>query len=314
MATMTRTDIHRPSAPEFDPEGYDFFGVFDLATGAADWVGPTPASTVSPLVEQGWSFSGAPHGSGQCSHCGARIRYAALMGHAETKTLLYIGETCLDNRFSLTAGEFDALRKNSALNRERNNLTARRNEFLADHPDLVWASYAHNIGCSGEERVWDEDYQEWTRKRNTAWIERTRNGKHISTLTDMWYRFSRYGDMSEKAYGYLQQILGWLDEAEQRLVERERATEALKNSGVEAPKGRQAVEVEVVGIKFYDNDFGGTWKMTVKSDEGWKAWGSVPAAIDQVEKGQRVRFTATFTETEDALFARFTRPAKAEIL
>jgi hypothetical protein len=28
--TMTRTDVHRPSAAEFDPADYDLRGVFDL--------------------------------------------------------------------------------------------------------------------------------------------------------------------------------------------------------------------------------------------------------------------------------------------
>src|SRR4051812_12119849 len=108
-ATMTRTDIHRAASADFDPEAYDCFGVFDIATEAADFVGPTPAQTVSRLVTEGWSFSGAPHGGGQCSHCGTRLRYVALMGHRDTKTLMYIGETCLDNRFSLTKGEFQTL-------------------------------------------------------------------------------------------------------------------------------------------------------------------------------------------------------------
>lgn len=27
---MTRTDVHRPASPNFDPEAYEFRGVFDL--------------------------------------------------------------------------------------------------------------------------------------------------------------------------------------------------------------------------------------------------------------------------------------------
>src|SRR4051812_17589268 len=104
-ATMTRTDIHRMGSDEFDPENYTVHGVFDLNTSAADYVPDNRVQIVSALVAQGITFHGAPHGSGQCSHCGTGIRYAALLEHRPTHPLMYVGETCLDNRFSLTKGE-----------------------------------------------------------------------------------------------------------------------------------------------------------------------------------------------------------------
>lgn len=340
MATMTRTDIHRPSAPEFDPENYSCFGVFDLNP---EWGSVGRVELVSRLVDQGWSFRGAPHGSGQCSHCGAHIRYAALMGHEPTKTLLYIGETCLDNRFSLTKPEFDRLRKEAALNATQRSMAANRADFLATHPDLVWASYAHNIDTAGATIEWVVDWYdettyateaeaqavidampEWKRaqyqhpwmetKRGTTWGEKTRMGSKTATLSDMWSRFYRYGDMSDKAYAYLQKILVWLDEAEQKRVERESATAALQASGVEVPTGRIVVEGEVLSTKWVENGFGGALKMLVQHESGWKVWGTVPSSID-VEKGTRIRFTASVERSnDDALFGFFKRPAKAQVL
>lgn len=311
---MTRTDIHRPSAPEFDPEGYECFGVFDLATSARDYVGPSPAATVSPLVDAGWSFSGAPHGSGQCSHCGTRIRYAALMGHTATKTLLYVGETCLDNRFALTKADFDALRKTSSLNRERNARSTRLESLLAEHPSLAYLSYAHNIGEAGARYEFDAQWGEEVRVRNTAWIERTTSGKNISTLSSIWERISRYAEISDRAAHYADLVMGWLDDAEQRLAAREAATAALTEAGVEVPEGRMTIEGTVLSTKFVDNGYGGSLKMLVRHESGWKVWGTVPSSID-VDKGSTVRFTATVTRsTDDALFGFYSRPTKAVVV
>lgn len=345
MTTMTRSDIHRPSAPEFDPEGYDCFGVFDLATGAADYVGPGPASTVSPLVDQGWSFRGAPHGSGQCSHCGTHIRYAALMGHAATKTLMYVGETCLDNRFALTQGEFQSLREQTAAKREQSRLLGKAHEFLAANPSMVYLSYAGNIGNAGGVQEWTLGWggettyateaeaqaafaalpawqQEegrgyapmWGFKRGTTWDEKTRTGDHISTLTDMWHKITRYGDMSEKAVAYAERILGWLDEADQKMVQREAAKDAQVEAGGVVSTGRVVIEGEVTKTDVKYNDYGSRVVMTVALDNGAKVWGTMPSSID-VEKGARVRFTATVeAKDDDPTFGFFKRPAKAEVL
>lgn len=336
MTTMTRTDIHRPSAPEFDPEAYDFFGCFDLfPQDAFDIPSPTRQEVVSGLVAQGWKFTSV-HGSGQCGHCGARIRYGALMGHRETKGLIWVGETCLDNRFSLTKGEFATLRKNAALNAERRALAERRSAFLADHPDLVWASYAHNISVAGGVQVFlDHDWNEYPTaaeaqaavlrqggregeygvdfKRGTTWVEQTRMGDKVSTLQDMWFRFERYGDMSDKAYGYLSKIVGWMSEAEERRVARETEVAAKVERGATVTAGRQVIEGEVTTTRWDTNDYGTVQKMRVVNGD-LAYWGSVPSSIE-VEKGTRVRFTATVEPSnDDPSFGFFKRPAKAEVL
>ena len=94
---MTRTDIHRPSALEFDPEDYTVAGFADF-TPREGYVAP-PQATVTASWTRATPSRCVPHGSGQCSHCGTRLRYAALIAHDPTKTLIYVGETCLGNRF-----------------------------------------------------------------------------------------------------------------------------------------------------------------------------------------------------------------------
>ena len=70
----------------------------------------------------------------------------------------------------------------------------------------------------------------------------------------------------------------------------------------------------MLSTKWVENGFGGSLKMLVQHEDGWKVWGSVPSSID-VDKGSRVRFTATVEQSnDDALFGFFKRPAKAEVL
>lgn len=335
MSTMTRTDIHRPSAPEFDPEGYDFFGCFDLGEPMDN---AARVSTVSRLVSEGYRFTSV-HGSGQCGHCGARIRYAALMGHRDTKGLIWVGETCLDNRFDLTKAEFDTLRKAAALNRERTAKRDRIAALLAEHPVLAWASYAHNIASAGAEVYftagWDgpefateaEAQAEidncpntWTRenerpvlqyRRGTTWSEKTRTGWETSTLQDIWYKIERYADPSDKQIAFVGNLVQKLQDAEVTRVEREAATAAKVAEGVKVPTGRVEVEGTVVSTKYVDNAYGGSLKMLVQHESGWKVWGTVPSSLD-VEKGDTVRFTATVeASNDDPLFGFYKRPTKA---
>lgn len=335
----TRTDIHRPSAVEFDPENYTVLGFADFHPED----GHRPVQEISRLVGEGWSFSGAPHGSGQCSHCGARLRYAALMGHAATKTLLYVGETCLDNRFSLTAAEFQRMRKEATLNAERRSKAAQIEALLVQYPHLAYASYAHNIDMAGgvleyttayaygefvadtqeEAEAWlatqpnhDNDYVIAGAKYGTTWGEKTRQGVSINTLSDIWDRVRRYGDISEKAAAHVDRVLGWLSDAEDKRAEREGAKAAQVEAGGVVTPGRQVVEGTVAKITWKTNDFGGAWKITVTLDNGAKVWGTLPSALETFEAtddiiGKRVRFNAEVeASTEDPTFGFYKRPTK----
>lgn len=344
--TMTRTDIHRPGSEDFDPENYDLHGVFDLNPEWGD--GGERIRTVSALVDQGWSFAGAPHGSGQCSHCGAYIRYAALMGHVPTKTLLFIGETCLDNRFDLTKSEFQKLRKAASLNRERAALAERRDAFLADNPEMVWLSYANNIASAGAEIEWvnlhgeqafatrEEAVADYsgrnaemsvyaTEKMGTSFASKARLSSKLNTLQDMWWKLNRYGDLSTSQVGYATKILGWVSEAAARLEERAAAARVLTEAGVQVPEGRVVIEGTVVHTAIKESsDFYGntvyTYKMIVLSDAGWKVWGTIPAVLvadimlAELE-GKRVRFTAKIEPKDgDPLFGFYSRPTKASFV
>lgn len=78
--------------------------------------------------------------------------------------------------------------------------------------------------------------------------------------------------------------------------------------------GRQTIEGTVLKVKWYENDFGGAFKMTVKTDDNCRVWGTVPSSISSDElEGKRVRFDASVT-VKDEGFGFFKRPTKAEVL
>lgn len=296
--TTTRTDIHAPSSPEFDPEGYTLEGVFDLS--------PDPmlsgnshrlrAATVNRLVEQGYRFTGV-YGAGQCDHCGhAPLRYAALLSHRASMGLIYVGETCLDNRFlSLTKGEFQALRKAAALNRDRLARKDRLATLLDEHPVLAWASYADNIAEAD------------------GWADKTRAWWECNTLADIWWKIAKYAEPSDKQVAFVERLVGRLTEKQTGLDQREAESAALLASGATVPIGRQEVSGTVKSLKFVDNAYGGSLKMLVALDNGTRVYGTVPNSICDVHDGDRVTFTATFKASDrDPLFGFYSRPTKAE--
>lgn len=76
----------------------------------------------------------------------------------------------------------------------------------------------------------------------------------------------------------------------------------------------------VLSIKQEESYFGYTpsitWKMLVMSDENFKVWSTIPAAIlGDVEVGTKISFTATLTRSDkDSSFAFAKRPSKARIV
>jgi hypothetical protein len=76
---------------------------------------------------------------------------------------------------------------------------------------------------------------------------------------------------------------------------------------------------EIVSLKWKDSDYGAVLKMLVKSDLGFKVWGSVPRSIlvddETALKGKRVKFTARIQPSkDDACFGFISRPTKADVL
>jgi hypothetical protein len=287
---MTRTDIHAPASPEFDPEAYDLCAVFD--TEGIDHKGRVQA--VQALTAQGFKIG---HGnSNQCGHCGTRIRYAALMVHTSAREFIFVGEDCLSNRFEeMTKAEFQILRKAAKLNRER--------EVKAK---TVTATFDAN-----------------------PWLNEcpTYGGEFLDSLYE---QAKRGRVLSDKQIAAGEKAVAKAKEHEAQFQARAAGEAALIDAGVQAPEGKVTVTGTVVMTKWYENAYGGALKMIVETADGWKVFCSVPKSLQgittlvagdgwkftpDVQVGQMVEFTATLTQSDrDPLFAFGKHPTNAKIL
>jgi hypothetical protein len=289
---MTRTDIHAPASPDFDPEAYDCWGVFDTAPEWGDSKGRI--QTMQALTAQGFKIG---HGnSNKCGHCGTHIRYAALMVHTSAKEFIFVGEDCLSNRFEeMTKAEFQMLRKAAKLNRERE-------------------VKAHTVQATFDANPWLNDCP-------------TYGGEFLDSL----YAQAKRGKvLSERQIEAGQKALAKAKEREAQFQARKAGEATLIDAGVQAPEGKVTVTGKVVKVKWQDSPYGGALKMIVETAEGWKVWSTVPKSLQgitalvagegwkftpDVQEGQMVEFTATLTQSDrDPLFAFAKRPTNAKIL
>jgi hypothetical protein len=283
---MCRTDIHAPSATGFDPEAYVCYGCCDTQP---EWDASLLREfnqQIQKLRNDGYKWGSGS--TGKCGHCGAHIRYVALLVRHDVKEFICVGEQCLDNRFEdLTAGDFQALRKEAKLNRERATRQDRLAGLKAANPAIARLLDGNDPEVAGSEFLSDI--------RSKAC-----NGR----LSDA--QIAAVG----RAFEGIDRRRGWA-------VERAQRAAALVASGVQAPEGRVEVEGEVVSVKDRDGFRGNVeTKIVIKTDAGWSAWLTLPSSIDADGlKGQRIRVTVTLTRSDkDATFAFGKRPSKAVLV
>lgn len=275
MSTQ-RTDIHSPT--NLVTEDYEFAYAYDAHPHEGDRGACVPI--LNMLLADGYYFDQV-HGGDTCDHCGARLRYVAVMKHLPTKTLIKVGETCLDNRFELATPMFHALRKAAKLNRERTKLSEKRDAFLSIPENREAFEFC-------DERVSAGDYG------------------FEGFYHNFVHKVNRYGDTSEK---FVAAIL----RAKARDAEyaAKRAFEALTDSPV--VEGTVQITGKVLSTKFQQNAYGGRLVMTVRDDRGFKVWGSVPSGL-AIEKDDRLTFLASVEKSDrDETFGFFKRPRKAAL-
>jgi hypothetical protein len=313
--TATRTDVHRPSA--LDPEAYEYQAAGDYGSPS----GSEPAdlrelnNAIARLEDAGYTM--ADHQvEGSCGHCGAHHRFVALVAREDIHEMLLVGEQCLSNRFDsgLSHARFQELRKAAQLNRERTRIDARVAAFVEAHPVAAWLSYVGNIDEPGTVYLPFDEFEGYAHVDEAAstYVSKvTGTWKQFDILRDLGDKLRRYAELSDKQVALVDRLLTQVSERYEAHLERE----ATKADVPAAPEGRVAFEGEVVSVKFYDNDFGGTTKILVVTDAGWKAFVARPAAIWEAEKGDRVALTATLERSAtDHTFAKGSRPAKARIV
>lgn len=80
--------------------------------------------------------------------------------------------------------------------------------------------------------------------------------------------------------------------------------------GVEAPEGRQTISGEILSIKEKCGQFGYSLKTLIKLPNGTKVYGSLPKGAENMQRGDTIHFTATFSKSDDdPTFGFFKRPS-----
>jgi hypothetical protein len=219
-----------------------------------------------------------------CAHCGHALKYAVRFRHKDGE-VIDVGQDCailLDTadrvEYEMTQFRKYIAKQRDDIAREQKN-EARREEMLKNDPDVVEYLDTINPNC-----------------------------ERFSFLVNMIDAMDHYGSLTEGQINAVRNIMKKREEiAARQLAEVEPTTPA--------PEGRVQVEGVVLSIKVQDTDFGSVIKMLVKLDDNNKVWGSLPSSLRTDIKGERIRFTGTFTQSKtDEHFSIFKRPAKAEIL
>ena len=218
------------------------------------------------------------------------------MVRSDVKEFIFVGEECLNNRFEeMTKAEFQMLRKAAKLNRER-----------ATKKEIVEATFAAN-----------------------PWLHEipTYGGDFLDSL----YEQAQKGKtLSEKQIEAGQKALEQAKIREEKFQAQAAADAEAIAKGVKAPSGKVTVRGEVVCVKWHENEFGGSLKMIVRAEEGWRVWMTVPRSlqggawiehedgfeiVEDVKPGEQVEFSATVTpSSDDPMFGFAKRPTKARNL
>jgi hypothetical protein len=279
--TAQRKDVHRPSVVR--PEEYSFVGIEYMK---GDDIGSVQAvlrerTIIEAHMERtGGTYSRHQH-SGNCMICGAAAIYTCLFYHQPTNSYVRTGFDCAANLESCDPARFRAVKEGVKSAREAIAGKQKAQAVLKDN---------------GLEEAWGMYLAE-----GSDWNHRT--------LRDIVGRLVKWGSISPKQMDFVRVLVRKIED--QPRIDAERAAE--RAAAEDCPEGRRVVEGTVVKAGWHENEYGGRNVMTVKSDDGWLVWGSVPSSIE-VGRGDRVRFTGTLQQSDrDSKFGFFKRPSKAEV-
>jgi len=295
---MARTDVHAPT--HLITEDYEYWGSYD-GDETAEFNSFTGRFEETQKVrimrfarERGLKFAQTHgHDGDQCDHCGAYLRYVGVLQHRQSRELVKVGETCLSNRFEKATVAFQAMRKQAELDREKMRIKTAREEFFTANPDIriVYDRFV-TLGKNGG--FADTEFED-------------------TFLQDLMRKLQNYGTLSEKQLPWVSKCISrWVD---RKLAEKARDEE--KASVADVEEGTYQFTGTIVSVKEHFSDFGSSWKMTVKAEDGRVYWGTIPVQLfdiditnkDLKEETVTVTIKAAVTRSEkDRTFGFFKRP------
>jgi len=318
---MARKDIHRPAAIE--PADYQFVAFDYLPSspgdiGQAMFLAEERKRKVEHMKRSGGFYSQHEHG-GSCFVCGAHAIYSASFYHPKSNSYIKCGLECAQK---LECEGIEAFRKNVKKAKEA---AAGKRKAAAILKELglskAWELYEAEAAYR---KAHAAAYKEWRAAGNSDDEEDgapkyKESSREEQVVQDIVSKVVKYGNApSEKAKAYLAKLLDLIERAPEIAAEKAaaKALEMANANPVPMVAGRVLVKGEVLSVKAQESFYGIQHKMLVKSDEGFKLWGSCPAAIlDEVSKGSVVEFNAKIQRSDnDEYFGFFSRPSKAKVL
>lgn len=220
------------------------------------------------------------HEQGQrlrCQVCGQPLLYASEAVHKPTNRGLFIGRECAHQIHGLTGlSTLDMKRL-----KQRLHTRQRFHKLVKDRPRLA-------------------PVIEWARGSESHYIAR-----------DIVSRFGEGRKLSFKQW----RLLAKLHRGSLERAKREAQWAEEKASAPALVEGRQEIEGVILKVDERETDWGWVQKITLKMDNANVVWGSLPSAISNCDKGDRVAFTATVQLSDkDEHFGFFKRPSKARVI
>jgi hypothetical protein len=208
------------------------------------------------------------------------------MKHPKSMKIVEIGETCLENRFELATYEFHKLRKAAQLDRQAQRIKALVADFVEANPDLAFMA--------------DKTMESFPlTSRNNSFV------------LDVSRKLRNYGELSDRQVEAVRNAVKRDAERETR----EAAQAAERAAAGPVPAGDKVdIEGTVVGRKFHENDYGVSYKLTVKLANGSCVWFTEPSRIE-VSVGDEIKCRlSTITASDDnESFGFGKRPTRFEI-
>lgn len=305
-----RTDVHRPSA--FNHDDYEFIGCGSWQIGdcalAQICINEANKKIADYQDRTGAKFSTHSHG-GNCHVCGATFLDFAVFLHRPSGDLIRVGCDCAEKIADGHAlAQFSIYRDKAAAARRRVRGIKIGRERLEERCPAAAAildardEYEANTPC---------DRETGAPLDGSRWIRET---YEQATIADIVGRLYQRGSISEAQWNFLDVLCERHAANEQRAAERAAERDSRPEIPADVLDGRVVIEGEVVALKEVETDFGITTRMLVKTDAGWVVWGTRPSAIDDAERGDRVRFACRVSAGDERGFGFFSRPTKAEIV
>jgi hypothetical protein len=146
--------------------------------------------------------------------------------------------------------------------------------------------------------------------------ELSAHGRVDNFYSSLSQAYRKYGSWTERQEAALKRSLTQYHDRNERVV----ASRKARVVSSPIPTGRVTIIGRVVSTKWVENDFGGSLKMLVESEQGWRVYGTVPARLGEILArtegtlvGSKVAFTATIQPKEQD-FGFFSRPTGGVVL